>query len=38
MIYDTLNVWLNVAAMLALTGFVVYISCLSSTTWFGEDD
>lgn len=37
MIESTLNVWLNVAAMLALTGFVVYISCLSSTTWFGDD-
>ena len=37
MIEQTLNVWLNVAAMLALTGFVVYISCLSSTTWFGDD-
>lgn len=36
MIYDTLNVWLNVAAMLALTGFVVFISCLSSTTYFDE--
>ena len=38
MIEKTLNVWLNVAVMLALAGFVVYISCLSSTTWFGEDD
>lgn len=37
MIERTLDVWLNVAAMLALTGFVVYISCLSSTTWFGDD-
>lgn len=36
MIYDTLNVWLNVAAMLALTGFIVFISCLSSTTYFDE--
>ena len=38
MIEQTLNVWLNVAAMLSLTGFVIYITCLSSTTWFGEDD
>lgn len=36
MIYDTLNVWLNVAAMLALTGFIVFISCLLSTTYFDE--
>lgn len=36
MIYDTLNVWLNVAAMLALTGFIVFISCLSSTTYFDD--
>jgi hypothetical protein len=38
MIEQTLNVWLNVAAMLSLTGFIIYITCLSSTTWFGEDD
>lgn len=36
MIEQTLNVWLNVAAMLALTGFIVFISCLSSTTYFDE--
>lgn len=38
MIENAIHVWLNVAAMLALVGFVVYLSCLSSTTWFGEDD
>lgn len=37
MIEQTLNVWLNVAAMLSLTGFIIYITCLSSTTWFGDD-
>lgn len=38
MIENTLNIWLNVAAMLSLTGFIIYITCLSSTTWFNEDD
>lgn len=37
MIENSLNVWLNVAAMLSLLGFIVYISCLSSTTWFGDE-
>lgn len=36
MIYNALSVWLNVAAMLALTGFIVFISCLSSTTYFDD--
>lgn len=36
MIENTLNVWLNVAAMLALTGSIIYISCLSSTTYFDD--
>ena len=36
MIENTLNVWLNVAAMLALTGFIVYLSCIASTTYFDD--
>lgn len=36
MIENTLNVWINVAAMLALTGFIIYISCISSTTYFDD--
>lgn len=36
MIESTLNVWVNVAAMLALTGFIIYISCISSTTYFDD--
>lgn len=38
MIEKSLDIWLNIAALLALTGFVVYCTLLSSTTWFGEDD
>lgn len=36
MIENTLSVWLNVSAMLALTGFIIWISCLSSTTYFDD--
>lgn len=36
MIESSLSVWLNVAAMLALTGFIIWISCISSTTYFDD--
>lgn len=37
MIEKSLDVWLNVAVLLALTGFSVYCTLLSSTTWFGDE-
>lgn len=38
MITAALNVWLNVAAILAFVGFAVYCTLLRSTTWFDGDE
>ena len=33
-----LNIWLNVATVLALAGIAVWMTLLPSTTFFGDDD
>lgn len=33
-----LNIWLNVATVLALTGIAVWATLLPSTTFFEDDD
>lgn len=36
MVESSLNVWMNVAVAMSLVGFVVYVSCLGSTTWWED--
>lgn len=31
-----LNIWLNIAAVLAFVGAAVYLTCLSSTTYWDD--
>jgi hypothetical protein len=35
---ERLHIWLNIATVLALTGVVVWMTLLPSTTFFGDDD
>ena len=35
---EDINITLNVAAVLALAGVVVWLTLLPSTTFFGDDD
>lgn len=35
---DGLNVWMNVATILALAGVVVWMTLLPSTNFFEDDD
>jgi hypothetical protein len=32
-----IHVWLNIAILLAIVGAAVYASCLSSTTFWGDE-
>lgn len=33
-----LNLWLNLAVLLCIVGVAAFISCLGSTTWYGDDE
>jgi hypothetical protein len=32
-----IHLWLNLAVVLAIVGAATFFTCLSSTTWFGDE-
>jgi len=35
---DSLSLWLNIATILMMLGFITYLSLLPYTTFFGDDE
>lgn len=33
-----INLWLNIAVLLCIVGAATFLTCLGSTTWYGDDE
>lgn len=34
---SAIHLWINVAVVLAIVGAATFLTCLTSTTWFGDE-